>query len=148
MKRFSLVAARQFGQKVGAKVMANAMLGAASFQTKGATLSKWDQRIFGALFVSAAIAHQANAQSASVQTTVDTVKSTVFTVAQGIFAIFLVIALVKTAKKFMSGEPDAMTSLMWLLGGVLIFFGFSALKTTLVGSGQAGNGTADGLLGQ
>ena len=68
--------------------------------------------------------------------------------AQGIFAVFLVIALVKSAKKFMGGEPDAMTSLLWLLGGVLIFFGFAALKTTLVGGGEAGNGTANGLLGQ
>lgn len=147
MKRFSLVKARNFGQKVGAKVMANAMLGVASFQTKGATLSKWDKRIFTALFLSAAFLNQAFAQAGAVGTTVDTIKLTVYTVAQGIFAVFLVIALVKTAKKFMGGEPDAMTSLMWLLGGVLVFFSFAALKTTLVGSGQAG-GSANGLIGQ
>lgn len=147
MKRFSLTEARQFGQKVGATVTANALHGVASFRTKGATLSKWDQRIFGALMLSAVFANQAFAQAGSVGTTVDTIKLTVYTVAQGIFAVFLVIALVKTAKKFMSGEPDAMTSLLWLLGGVLVFFSFAALKTTLVGSGPAG-GSANGLIGQ
>jgi hypothetical protein len=123
--------------------------GVASFNTPGAQMSKSDQRIFGALFLTAAMAHSATAQSVSTTAAaVTSLKSLVFTVAQGIFAVFLVIALVKVAKKFMGGEPDAMTSLMWLVGGVLIFFGFSALKTSLVGSGTAGGGTADGLLGQ
>jgi small-conductance mechanosensitive channel len=123
--------------------------GMASFRTPGAQLSKGDKRLFLALVFSAGFANQAMAQSVSTtDAAVTSLKSLVFTVAQGIFAVFLVIALVKVAKKFMGGEPDAMTSLMWLVGGVLIFFGFSALKTSLVGSGAAGGGSADGLLGQ
>jgi hypothetical protein len=149
MKISFIASARRIGRKVSDAVAYQIGQGAASFSTPAAQMSKWDQRIFGALFLTAAVANAATAQSVSTtQAAVTSLKSLVFTVAQGIFAVFLVIALVKVAKKFMGGEPDAMTSLMWLVGGVLIFFGFSALKTSLVGSGTAGGGTADGLLGQ
>lgn len=149
MKSSFIASARRIGQKVSDAVAYQLNAGVASFSTPGSQLSKSDQRIFGALFLTAAMAHQATAQSVSTTAqAVTSLKSLVFTVAQGIFAVFLVIALVKVAKKFMGGEPDAMTSLMWLVGGVLIFFGFSALKTSLVGIGAAGGGTADGLLGQ
>lgn len=149
MKSSFVTSAHRIGQKVSDAVAYQVGAGVASFSTPGAQMSKWDQRIFGGLMLTAAMAHQATAQSVSTTAAaVTSLKSLVFTVAQGIFAVFLVIALVKVAKKFMGGEPDAMTSLMWLVGGVLIFFGFSALKTSLVGSGAAGGGTADGLLGQ
>ena len=149
MKSSFINSARRIEQKSKAAVARHIGMGMASFATPSAQLSKWDQRIFTALFLSAAVAHTSTAQSvATTQAAVTSLKSLVFTVAQGIFAVFLVIALVKVAKKFMGGEPDAMTSLMWLVGGVLIFFGFSALKTSLVGGGAAGGGKADGLLGQ
>jgi len=149
MKSSFITTAGRIGRKASDAVAHHVAAGAASFATPGAKLTKWDQRIFSGLMLSAALAHSATAQSVSTtQAAVTSLKSLVFTVAQGIFAVFLVIALVKVAKKFMGGEPDAMTSLMWLVGGVLIFFGFSALKTSLVGSGSAGGGTADGLIGQ
>lgn len=149
MKSSFIASARRIGQKVSDSVAYHVGAGVASFSTPGSQLSKSDQRIFMGLALSAAFANQAMAQSVSTTAqAVTSLKSLVFTVAQGIFAVFLVIALVKVAKKFMGGEPDAMTSLMWLVGGVLIFFGFSALKTSLVGGGAAGGGTADGLLGQ
>lgn len=151
MKSSFVNSARCIGQKVSNSVAYHVGKGFASFNTPGAEMSKWDQRIFGGLVLSAAFAHQATAQTGSVSSTASAVasmKELTFTVAQGIFAVFLVIALVKVAKKFMGGEPDAMTSLMWLIGGVLVFFGFSALKKSLVGTGAAGGTTTEGLLGQ
>ena len=152
MNRSFIASARRIGLKVSNAVAYHLSAGVASFSTPGSQLSKLDQRIFGGLMLTAAFAHQeAFAQTGNVTSTATAVKSIkdlVFTVAQGIFAVFLVIALVKVAKKFMGGEPDAMTSLMWLIGGVCIFFGFAALKTSVVGAGEAGKGSADGLLGQ
>lgn len=152
MKSSFISSVQHFGQKTIAFGAYHLNAGAVSFQTPGSRLTKTDQRIFGALALSAALAGQeAFAQNGNVTSTslaISSLKDLVFLVAQGIFAIFLVIALVKVAKKFMGGEPDAMTSLMWLIGGVLVFFGFSALKTSVVGGGPAGKGTTDGLLGQ
>lgn len=147
MKSFSLTGARRFGQNL----LAEAAAAPARFNTEAAKLSKGERRFWSLFFMSALFMNQAVAQTGTVGTVgtaADTIKSTVFTIAQALFAVFLVIALVKVAKKFMSGEPDAMTSLFWLLGGLLVFFGFSALKNSLVGTGAAGNGTADGLIGQ
>ena len=137
---------------VGFKVLAEASLAPARFNTEAATFSRGEKRFWSLFFTAAALGNQmVFAQTgtvASVDNASTTIKKTVFTVGQALFAVFLVAALVKVAKKFMGGEPDAMTSLFWLLGGVLVFFGFSALKNSLVGTGAAGGGTADGLIGQ
>ena len=152
MKDISLAPVRRAGQKIIDAVAVAVNTGIASYQTPAAQLSKGEQRFFLGLTLSAGLANQAMAQATgsttSTETAITSLKNLVFLVAQGIFAVFLVVALVKVAKKFMGGEPDAMTSLMWLIGGVLIFFGFSALKKSVVGGGEAGGGNTAGLLGQ
>lgn len=102
-------------------------------------MSKWDKRIYGTLMILGGFMGQAHAQGVS--TTLTSFKATVLLIAQGIFAVFLMIGLVKTAKKFIGGEPDAMTSMMWLAGGVLLFWGFNSLKSQIVGNtGNTGGG--------
>lgn len=102
-------------------------------------MSKWDKRIYGTLMILGGFMGQAQAQGVS--TTLTSFKATVLLIAQGIFAVFLMIGLVKTAKKFIGGEPDAMTSMMWLAGGVLLFWGFNSLKSQIVGNtGNTGGG--------
>lgn len=103
-------------------------------------MSKWDKRIYGTLMILGGFMGQANAQG-GVGSTLTSFKATVLLIAQGIFAVFLMIGLVKTAKKFIGGEPDAMTSMMWLAGGVLLFWGFNSLKQQIVGNtGNSGGG--------
>lgn len=144
MNRFSFSRARDTGQTLLANVIAQGQVAVANFQTDSVKMSAWDKRIFGTILVVAAAVSPARADSVS--DTIKTIKGTAFTVGQGLFAIFLIIGLVKTAKKFLGGEPDAITSLMWLLGGVLVFFGFSALKSTITGNAKLND--SEGLIGE
>lgn len=108
-------------------------------ETKSHTMSRADKRIYGTLMVLGGFMGQVQAQG--IGTTLTSFKGTVLLIAQGIFAVFLMIGLVKTAKKFIGGEPDAMTSMMWLAGGVLLFWGFNSLKAQIVGNtGNTGGG--------
>lgn len=135
----------------GFKALAEAKLAPARFNTEAAQLSKGEKRFFTLFMTAAAVGNQmAFAQTGNVSgvsQAATTIKTTVFTIGQALFAVFLVVALVKVAKKFMGGEPDAMTSLFWLLGGVLVFFGFAGLKNSLVGTGNSAT-SADALIGQ
>lgn len=117
--------------------MAEAAL--ADFKNSSQNMSKFEKRLYGTVIGIGALHGQAMAQ-AGVQTTLDNVKNTVIMIGQVLFAIFLMIGLVKTVKKFIGGEPDAMTSLMWLVGGILLFFGFQALKTQIVTNTGGGAG--------
>ena len=101
--------------------------------------TKSEKRMMAALLTLGTI-NQTMAQGSAV-TALKSVQTTVISIVQVLFAIFLVIALIRTAKKLMSGEPDAMTSVAWLVGGVLLFFGFQFFKDDLVsnvGGGQGG----------
>lgn len=101
--------------------------------------TKSEKRLMAALLTLGSI-NQTMAQGSAVSA-LKSVQTTVISIVQVLFAIFLVIALIRTAKKLMSGEPDAMTSVAWLVGGVLLFFGFQFFKDDLVanvGGGQGG----------
>jgi len=135
MKGFSLQAVRT----LCLAAVGNAELAVVNFKQQAGSMSKSDKRLYGTIIAMGALHGQAFAQ-AGVATTLDNVKTTVLNIGQAIFAIFLMIGLVKTAKKFIGGEPDAMTSLMWLVGGVLLFFGFQALKGQIVTNTGGGAG--------
>lgn len=75
--------------------------------------------------------------------TMTTVKSFAVVFLRGLWAIGLIIGLVKVAKNFLSGSPDSINSLLWLLGGLAIFFGWGyffrdTLSSTAYG-GSTGN---------
>jgi hypothetical protein len=110
------------------------------------SMGKWDRRLYGTLFAVGA-AHgsvfaqsPATANAGSAQSTLDQMKTTVIAIGQAVFAIFLMIGLVKVVIKFVKGEPDAMQSLLWLGGGVLLMFGFQALKNQIVTNSGGGGG--------
>ncbi|QKG55010.1 hypothetical protein [Hymenobacter sp. BRD67] len=65
----------------------------------------------------------------------------VISIVQVLFIIVLAIGLVRVVQKFISGAPDALGSLGWLLGGVILWFGFNYFKEDLasaMGGGQGG----------
>jgi hypothetical protein len=114
-----------------------------NFSASFGSMSKGEKAFYSLFFALAASHGDALAQGSSNTTTqLNNVKATVIGIGQVLFAIFLMIGLVKTVKKFIGGEPDAFTSLMWLVGGVLLFFGFQVLKNQLVGNagGLSGGG--------
>jgi mannose/fructose/N-acetylgalactosamine-specific phosphotransferase system component IIC len=123
---------------------ASVMAAAATFPASLGLMGTWEKRMWMAFFGLAAFNNQAMAQGAGSNTVtqLNNVKTTVIGIGQVLFAIFLMVALVKTVKKFLSGEPDAMTSLLWLVGGILLFFGFQVLKNQLVSNagGLSGGG--------
>ena len=59
-------------------------------------------------------------------------QDTVVGIVQVIFAIALIIGLIRVVMKFVQGTPDALGSLGWLVGGVLLWFGFQLFKDDLV----------------
>ncbi|MBG8556320.1 MULTISPECIES: hypothetical protein [Hymenobacter] len=128
-------------QGATATVVADATVAFNKAHFQSHNMTKWDRRIYGTLMVLGGFIGQVNAQTGGVSSTLTSFKATVLLIAQGIFAVFLMIGLVKTAKKFIGGEPDAMTSMMWLAGGVLLFWGFNSLKSQIVGNtGNSGGG--------
>lgn len=69
------------------------------------------------------------------------VQGIVINIVQVMFIIVLAIGLVRVVQKFISGAPDALGSLGWLLGGVMLWFGFNYFKEDLaaaMGGGQGG----------
>ena len=140
----SLNRAARRSQQFAADRTADVMAAAATFPASFGRMGKWEKRMWMALFGLAVFNNQAMAQGAGSNTVtqLNNVKTTVIGIGQVLFAIFLMVALVKTVKKFLSGEPDAMTSLLWLVGGILLFFGFQVLKNQLVSNagGLSGGG--------
>lgn len=102
------------------------------------------ERFMATFFLSLLAMQQANAQTAgtSIITQLQSIRTLIYNVVNVLFIIFLSIALVRTARKFMQGEPDAMTSVGWLIGGVLLWFGFTYFKKDIQGSmsSSAGGG--------
>lgn len=69
------------------------------------------------------------------------VQETVVSIVQVIFAIVLVVGLIRVVMKFVQGAPDALGSLGWLVGGVILWFGFQLFKDDLVSAvGGTGGG--------
>ncbi|MBT9394391.1 hypothetical protein KLP40_14565 [Hymenobacter sp. NST-14] len=104
---------------------------------------KTSEKAFWMAFFSLAAAHGANAQSPKAKAAMENVQNTAIQIGQVVFLIFLMVGLVRTAKKFIDGAPDAMTSGLWLLGGVLIFAGFQAFKDDIfsnMGASSTGGG--------
>ncbi|QKG59055.1 hypothetical protein GKZ68_20450 (plasmid) [Hymenobacter sp. BRD128] len=101
------------------------------------------EKLLALLLVMMISAQEANAQAGT--TIVDQLKNIrtlIYNIVNVLFIVFLSVALIRTAKKFMSGEPDAMSSIGWLIGGVLLWFGFTYFKKDIQGSmtSSAGGG--------
>ena len=105
--------------------------------------SKLEQRGYALLMVLALSTSAARAQSAEAALT--QVKEKVIGIVQVIFAIILIIGLIRVVMKFIQGSPDALGSLGWLVGGVLLWFGFQLFKDDLVSAvgGSDGGGITD-----
>lgn len=102
--------------------------------------TKWEQRAYALLTVLALSTGGAKAQSAEAALT--QVKEKVVGIVQVIFAIILIIGLIRVVMKFVQGAPDALGALGWLVGGVILWFGFQLFKDDLVGAvgGSTGGG--------
>ncbi len=69
------------------------------------------------------------------------VQETVVGIVQVIFAIVLIVGLIRVVMKFIQGAPDALGALGWLVGGVILWFGFQLFKDDLVSAvGGTGGG--------
>ena len=102
--------------------------------------SKLERRGYALLTVLALSTSAARAQSAEAALT--QVKEKVIGIVQVIFAIILIIGLIRVVMKFIQGSPDALGALGWLVGGVLLWFGFQLFKDDLVSAvgGSEGGG--------
>lgn len=101
--------------------------------------SRWEKRLYVFLFSLAWFQHQVHAQNTA--GALDNIKDTVLGIVQGLFIIGLAIGLIRTVFKFINQAPDAMTSLGYLIGGVVLWFGFQYFKDDLVttlGGGAGG----------
>lgn len=94
--------------------------------------STWEKRVM-ATALSCSMIHRAMAQGGTAQA-LSTVQETIITIVQVVFSIILVIGLIRVVMKFINGAPDALSSLGWLVGGVILWFGFQFFKDDLVGS--------------
>lgn len=101
---------------------------------------KQSERTFWMAFFALAAAHGANAQSVKAKAAMQNVQETAIGIGQVVFLIFLMVGLVRTAKKFIDGAPDAMTSGLWLLGGIIIFAGFQTFKDDIFSNMGASTG--------
>lgn len=107
------------------------------------------EKLLAFLFLMLLSTQQANAQAGT--TIVDQLKNIrtlVYNIVNVLFIIFLSIALMRTVYKFISKEPDAISSVGWLIGGVMLWFGFTYFKKDIQGSMSSsaggGLGGADG----
>jgi len=94
--------------------------------------SPWEKRLM-ATAMSLAYMHQAMAQGGTAAA-LEGVQETIITIVQVVFSIILVIGLIRVVMKFINGAPDALSSLGWLVGGVILWFGFQFFKDDLVGT--------------
>ena len=100
--------------------------------------SKSERRAFALLSALALTNRAAFAQGA--QAALEGVQETVLGIVQVVFAIGLIVFLVVVVLKFMRGAPDALGSLGWLVGAVILWFGFQLFKDDLVGAVGGGQG--------
>lgn len=100
--------------------------------------SKAERRAFALLSALALTNRAAFAQGA--QGALEGVQDTVVGIVQVVFAIGLIVFLVVVVLKFMRGAPDALGSLGWLVGAVILWFGFQLFKDDLVGAVGGGAG--------
>lgn len=69
--------------------------------------------------------------------TMNTVKDFAVIFLRGLMSIGLLIGLVKVAKNFLNGSPEAFSSFLWLVGGLMIFFGWGYFFRQNLGSTSA-----------
>jgi len=69
--------------------------------------------------------------------TMNTVKTFAVVFLRGLMAIGLIIALLKVAKNFLSGSPESFSSFLWLVGGLVIFFGWGFFFRSTLGTWSA-----------
>ncbi|WP_207435961.1 hypothetical protein [Sabulibacter ruber] len=94
--------------------------------------SPWERRLMATLMALAA-GRGALAQGGTAAA-LEGIQETIITIVQVVFSIILVIGLIRVVMKFLNGAPDALSSLGWLVGGVILWFGFQFFKDDLVGT--------------
>jgi hypothetical protein len=92
----------------------------------------WEKRMM-ALALASSVIQQATAQGGTAAA-LHGVQETIITIVQIVFSIILVIGLIRVVMKFVNGTPDALSALGWLVGGVILWFGFQFFKDDLVGT--------------
>lgn len=105
-----------------------------SFLANGCTYnaSNWEKRLMTTA-LALAIMQGAMAQGGTTAA-LSGIQETIITIVQVIFSILLVIGLIRVVMKFLNGNPDALSALGWLVGGVILWFGFQFFKDDLVGT--------------
>lgn len=103
--------------------------------------SKAEQRVAALLTTLALATSPASAQrGGGAAAALEGVQETVVSIVQVIFAIVLIVGLIRVVMKFVQGAPDALGSLGWLVGGVILWFGFQLFKDDLVSAVGGGDG--------
>lgn len=92
--------------------------------------SRWEARAQALLLALLATQQAALAQGGTAAA-LNKVQTTIFTIVQVVFIILISIGLVRVMMKFANGAPDALSSLGWLVGGVVLWFGFQFFKNDL-----------------
>ncbi|MBC6609059.1 hypothetical protein H8B13_19730 [Hymenobacter sp. BT188] len=104
--------------------------------------SRAEQRLAAMLTILALATSPARAQfgGGGAAAALEGVRETVVGIVQVIFAIILIVGLIRVVMKFVQGAPDALGSLGWLVGGVILWFGFQLFKDDLVSAVGGGDG--------
>jgi hypothetical protein len=100
--------------------------------------SKFEKRLFAFLTAMSLISRSARAQGA--QGALESVQEQVISIVQIIFSIGLAIYLIVVVFKFFKRSPDAMESLGYFIGGIVIWFAFQLFKDDLVDAIGGGDG--------
>ncbi|KAA5539644.1 hypothetical protein [Adhaeribacter rhizoryzae] len=118
----------------GVGLLANFSNASHSFLAKGSTYnaSAWEKRLMTTA-LGLAMMQQTMAQGGTAAA-LSGVQETIITIVQILFSIILVIGLIRVVMKFVNGNPDALSALGWLVGGVILWFGFQFFKDDLVGT--------------
>ncbi|MDF7815258.1 hypothetical protein, partial [Hymenobacter sp. YC55] len=95
----------------------------------------------GVLLLLAQTSALAQGAGATPAATMSTVKTFAVVFLRGLMAIGLIIALLKVAKNFLSGSPESVTSFLWLVGGLVIFFGWGYFFRDTLGTWSAPSAT-------
>lgn len=109
------------------------------------------EKLLSFLFLILLSSRQASAQSAgsSIVTQLQSIRTLIYNIVNVLFIIFLSIALIRTVKKFVEGAPDAIGSIGYLVGGTLLWFGFTYFKKDIQGSmSSSAGGGLGGIDGQ
>lgn len=92
--------------------------------------SKFERRAYSLLTTLAASSQVAFAAGGT-QSALQSVATTVIGIVSVVFTIALVVGLIRVVIKFVQAAPDALGSLAWLVGGVILWFGFQLFKDDL-----------------